>query len=122
MFGANFVILAQIYDELSCLQAEFPRLLSPNGQNDIEGQGQWTIFSIATKSIPGCMFVSNLVILSQMYDELPRGQAEFPRILSQNDQNYLHFSYQPRLCPKMHVWPKFGDSRSNLWRVIVRTR
>ena len=24
--------------------------------------------------------------------------------------------------PKMHVWCKFGDSSSNLWRVIVRTR
>ena len=23
--------------------------------------------------------------------------------------------------PKMHVWSKFGDSNSNLWRVIVRT-
>ena len=40
MFGANLVILAQIYDELLCGQAKFPRILSQNGQNDLEGQGQ----------------------------------------------------------------------------------
>ena len=32
MFGANLVVLAQIYDELSCGQAEIPRSLSQNGQ------------------------------------------------------------------------------------------
>ena len=37
IFGANLVILAQIYDELSCGQVEFPRILSQNGQNDLEG-------------------------------------------------------------------------------------
>ena len=45
MFGANLVILAQICDEL-CGQAKFPRILSQNGQNDLEGQGQWPPFSI----------------------------------------------------------------------------
>ena len=40
MFGANLVILAQISDELSHGQAEFPRILGQNGQNDLEGQGQ----------------------------------------------------------------------------------
>ena len=50
------------------------------------------------------MFGANLVILAQIYDELLRGQARFPRILSQNDQNNLegqgqrpHFQYQPRV-------------------------
>ena len=33
------------------------------------------------------MFAANLVILAQIYDELSRGQAKFPRILSQNGQN-----------------------------------
>ena len=37
MFGANLVILVQICDELSCGQTEFPRILSQNGQNDLEG-------------------------------------------------------------------------------------
>ena len=40
MFGANLVILAQIYGELSRREAEFPRILSQNGQNDLEGQDQ----------------------------------------------------------------------------------
>ena len=40
MFGANLVIVAQIYNELPHGQAEFPRILSQNGQNDLEGQGQ----------------------------------------------------------------------------------
>ena len=36
MFGANLVILAQICDELSCEKAKFPRIMSQNGQNDLE--------------------------------------------------------------------------------------
>ena len=40
MFGANLVIPAQICYELSCGQAEFPGILSPNGGNDLEGQGR----------------------------------------------------------------------------------
>ena len=65
MFGANFVILSQIYDELSCGQAELPIILSQNGQNDLEGQGQWPLFSIPTESISWCMFGANLVIPAQ---------------------------------------------------------
>ena len=34
--------------------------------------------------------------------------------------NDLHF-HTSWECPRMHVWYKFGDSSSNLWRVIVRT-
>ena len=76
MFGANLVILVPIYDELSCGQAEFPIILSQNSQNDLEGQGQWTLFSIATESIPWCMFGANLVIPAQIYDELSCGQGQ----------------------------------------------
>ena len=95
MFGANLVILAQIYDEISRGQAKFPRILSQNGQNDLESQCQWPIVSIPAESIPGYMFAANLVILAQIYDELSRGQAKFPRILSQNDQNDLEGSQWP---------------------------
>ena len=49
MFDANFVIPAQIYDELSCGQARFPRILRQNGQNDLKGQGQWPLFSTPTE-------------------------------------------------------------------------
>ena len=76
MFGANLMILAQIYDELLCGQAEFPRILSQNGQNDLEGQGQWPPFSIPAKSIPRCMFGANLVIPAQICDELSCGKGK----------------------------------------------
>ena len=99
MLGANSVILAQICDELSCGQAEFPTILSQNGQNDLESQGQWPPFSIPVESIPGCMFGANLAILAQICDELSCRQAEFLRILSQNDQNYLEGQSQ---------WPPFS--------------
>ena len=69
MFGANLVILAQICDEISCGQAEFPKILRQNGQNDLEGQGQWPPFSIPTESITGSRFGTNLVILAQICDE-----------------------------------------------------
>ena len=76
MFVANLVILAQIYDELWRRQAKFPRILSQNGQNDIEGQGQWPPFSIPVQSIPWCMFGANLVIPAQIYNELSCGQGK----------------------------------------------
>ena len=75
MLSANLVILAQICDELSHGQAEFSRILSQNGQNDLEGQGQWLPFSIPAASIPGCIYGANLVILCQICDELSHGQA-----------------------------------------------
>ena len=110
-FGANLVIVTQIYDELSHGQAEFPRILSQNGQNDIEVQGQWPPFSIPAESIPGCMFGANFVILAQIYDELSCGQAELPRILSQNGQNYLEGQGQWHLfsIPTESIpWCMFG--------------
>ena len=87
MRGANLEIVAQICEELLCGQDEFPRILGQNGQNDLEGQGQWPLFSIPAENITGCMFSANLVILAQICDELSCGQAELPRILSENGQN-----------------------------------
>ena len=100
MFGANLVILTQIYNKLSHREAKFPRILSQNGQNDLEGQGQWPSFS--AESIPGCMFGANLVILAQIYDKL---QGEFPRILSQNGQNDLEGQGQ---------WPPFSTPSKSI--------
>ena len=74
MFVANLVILAQICDELWRGQSEFPGILSQNGKNDLEGQGQWPLFSIPAESIPWCIFGANLVILSQICYELSCGQ------------------------------------------------
>ena len=45
------------------------------------------------------MFVANLVILAQTYDELSHKQTEFPRILRQNGQNDLKGQGQ---------WPPFS--------------
>ena len=73
MFGANLAILAHICDELSCGQAEFPRILI---QNDLEGQGQWPPFSIPAEGILGCMYGANLVIPAQTCDELSCGQGK----------------------------------------------
>ena len=79
MLAANLVILAQIYDKLLCEQAEFPRILSQNGQNDLESQGQWPPFSIPAESIPGYMFAANLVIPAQICEELSCGQGKVYR-------------------------------------------
>ena len=73
MFGANLVIVAQIYDDLSCGQAKFSRILS---QKDLEGQGQWPLFSIPSESIPWCKFGANLVMPAQTCDELSCGQGK----------------------------------------------
>ena len=69
MLCANLVILAEICDGLSCRQAEFPKILSQNGQNDLEGQIQWPPVSISAESIPGCMFGANLMIPAQILDD-----------------------------------------------------
>ena len=97
IFGANSVILAQIYCNLSLRQAKFPRILSHNGQNDLEDQGPGPPFQL---SIPGCMFGANLVMVAQICDRLSCGQAEFPRfwVKRQNELEghgqWPHFQYQ----------------------------
>ena len=109
IFGANLVVLAQIHYKLSWRQAKFPKILSQNVQNDLEGQGQWPSFSVPAESIPGCMFGATLVILAQIYDELSRGQAEFPRIRSQNGQNDLEGQGR---------WPPFSITAESIPRCI----
>ena len=99
IFGANLVIPAQIHYQLLHGEAKFPRILSQNGQNDLEGQSQWPPFSRLAESIPWYMFGANLVILAHICDDLSRGQAKFPRILSQNAQNDLKGQSQ---------WPPFS--------------
>ena len=64
---------AQIHYKLLSKQVKFSRILSQNGQNDIEVQGQWPLFSITAAGIPWCMF--GLVIPAQICDELACGQG-----------------------------------------------
>ena len=109
IFGANMVILAQIHCKLSWRHAKFSWVLGQNGHNDFEDQGQWPPFSKPVESIPGYMFGINLVILAQIYDELSRGQAKFPRILSQNGQNDLEGQGQ---------WPLFSIAAERTPRCI----
>ena len=82
MFGANLVNPGQIDEELSLAQAKFPRILSQNCQNDLEGQCQWSLYSAAAESIPWCMFGANLSIPAQIWDELG-GQA---KVYGQTDE------------------------------------
>ena len=46
MFVVNLEILLKICDDLSCRQAELPRILSQNDQSDLEGHSQSPPFSI----------------------------------------------------------------------------
>ena len=78
--GANLVILSQIHYKLSCRKAKFHRILKQDSQNYLEGHSQWSLFSIPTESISGCMFGANLEIPVEIYEELSHRQAEFPRI------------------------------------------
>ena len=97
----NLVILAQIQIQVTT-QAKFHRILSQNGQNDLQGQGQWPPFSIPAESIPGYMFGANLVILTQICDESSHRQAKFPRILSQNDLEG-HGQWPPFSIPAVSI-------------------
>ena len=86
-----------------------------NGQNYLIGQGRWLLFSIPDKTIPWCMFGANLVIPAQIWDELLRGQAEFPRILCQTGQNDFEGQYQWPLFSipaESKPWCTFG---ANVW-------
>ena len=88
--------------------------------NDLEGQDQWPLYSKPVWRISRRIFGTNLMILVQIHYKLLHGQAKFPRILSQNGQNYLECQGQWPLIlnnsweyPMMHTWHKFGDSSPN---------
>ena len=74
--GANVVIPGQIHYKLLCKQPKFPRIFSQNGQNDFESQDHLLPFSIPAESMLGCMFGTNLMIPSQICDELSCGQGK----------------------------------------------
>ena len=102
MFHANLVILAQICDKLSHGQAGIPRILSKNGQNDLECQGQWPPFSIPAESIPGCMCGANLMIPAQICDELSCGQGKvYGQTGRQTDRHddFIKWKIFPRYWP-----------------------
>ena len=103
IFGANLVILAQIHYKLSCGQTKFPRILSENGQNDLEGQGQWPLFFNTSWEY------SSMHVWCKFGDSNPCGQAKFSRILSQNCQNDLEGQWPPFSIPTESIpWCMFG--------------
>ena len=98
----KLVILAQIYDELSCGETKFPRILSQNVQNVLEGQGQWPIFSIPTESISWCMFGANLVILAQICEIVIYSIMMFMKLsdISQSDRSIWVMWQVKDPCPR----------------------
>ena len=84
---------------LQLITREKPNFL--NDQNDLEGLGQWLMFSIPTENFPRCIFGANFIIPALISHELSHGQVEFPRIMIKNDQNDLESRGQ---------WPPFSIS------------
>ena len=74
-FCVNLEILARILVELLCGHARFCENWSVKVQNDLEGQGQSTPFSIASERVPRYTFCVNLEILARILVELSCGQA-----------------------------------------------
>ena len=107
MFGANLVFLAQIADELSRGQAEFPRILSQNGQNDFEGQAQWPPF----ESIPWCMFDANLEFPAQICEELSTYHTEKVKFTNRRVEGGTGNDNTPS------IWKVKGSKMSTLLQV-----
>ena len=77
MLGANLVIPVQICDKLLCGQAKVHIVLSKKCQNDLEGQGQWPFINTSLE-YPR-MYVANVGIPAQIYNELSCGQGKVYR-------------------------------------------
>ena len=67
---SNLVIVAQIYDELLHGQPNFQEFWVKMAKMTLKVKAN---DQIPAESIPGYMFSANLVILAQIYDELPCG-------------------------------------------------
>ena len=105
------MILAQIHYKLSHGQLKLPNILSQNGQNNLDGNGQWPQFSVPAENIAWCIFGANLVILDQIHYKLLHGQIKFPNILSQNGQNDVegHCQWPPFSIPAASIpWCMLG--------------
>ena len=88
----------------------FRGILSQSGRIKFKVKGQWTLFSIPPERIRRCIFGKNLVILAQIHYKLLHEQAKFPRILSQNGQNYEGQGQWPSFSipPESIPWCMFG--------------
>ena len=113
--------------------------------NDLEGPGQWPLFSMPAERIPKCIFGSNLVLLAKKPLQVIARTSRMPWILGEKGQNDLegkdqwppfsilgenilrclwlgHETMVCAVCLSIFLcifWCKF-DSSSNLWRVSRR--
>ena len=123
MFGADLVILAQTYDELSRGQAEFPKILSQIGQNGLEGQGPWPLFSVPAEGIRRGMFGANLVILDQICDELSYGQGKVcGPTYGRTDRRRKRQNYFGLKGQGVKKWIPYCASASGIHLVRVRSK
>ena len=94
------------FNKLSCRQAKFPRILSQNGQNDLEGQDQSPHFQYQLRvSHNAC---ANLELRAQICEELSCRQGKFYRQMLWNVvlPNIVRWSCQTkRLLSWIFLWP-----------------
>ena len=129
------MIPAQIHYKLWCRQTKFPRILNQNGQNDLEGQGQWPHFSIAAGSIPWCMsggnhmsapvpihWNVNVIILIEIFiraeicDKLSYGQGKvYKRTDGWTDRQRNRHRTQATTMP---LWPKSSSCKNTMMQYL----
>ena len=108
-------------------------ILSQNGRNDLEGQGQLPIFPIKIASIQWCMFGTNLVILDEIRDraKLADGQTHATTITIRSERprgkDYMQERNSANLPPPLQnfyqpYWYK-ADSRfgPNQWKTSLQS-
>ena len=108
IFSANLVIPAQICDDLSHGQVKFPRILSQNGQNNVEGQGPWPPFHYQLRrSHDACLVIpaqyvmsyhADKVNLMDETDRLTNGQTQATTI-PLRPRGIYHFRNYLNICP-----------------------
>ena len=115
-----------------------PRVIAWIDRISLNSESKWSNWHWRSRSVT---YISNTsreysrmcgadwMILVLICDKLSRGKAEFHRILIQKWPKWPWRSKSMnsifniiREYHMMNAWHKFGDSSSNLWRVIVQTR
>ena len=113
MFGANLVIPAQIWDKLSHGHAKFPKILSQNGQSELEDLSRsMTQFSISVQEYPGmhvcCKFDDSSPNLWQVVAWTSQ-ISKMAKVTMKVKVNDPHFQFSLEYS-MIQVWYKFGDS------------
>ena len=130
IFGANLMILTQIYFKLLPGQAKFPRILSQMAKMTLMVKVTVPYFRYQTRvSYDACMvqiwwfqpkFVTSYCVDNPNFPEFQVKMTKMTLEVNVNDPLFSIGVSQE--YSKMHVWCTFGDSSPNKWRVIVQTR